>query len=295
MPAAFLPSPARVLWRLGPVGVNGYALCVVLGIVVALVVAEHRYRATGGRAGLVTDLACVAVPAGLVGARLYRVAADFRDYFGSGHDWVNVLRVWEGGLGLPGAVLAGALAAWLWCRWSGTAIGPVLAAAVPGLAVATAIGRCGDWFAQRMYGPPSTWPWAVEISPWDRVVGYQSYATFQPLFLYEALWNLAVAGLLVLLIRRPGLSGDRALALLAGLYAAGRIWTQALLIGPAPRIAGVRADQAAMLAVFAAACGYLYLTRGRKRAGLPAHGQPPEPRDTSVIARAASPPGAQAG
>jgi prolipoprotein diacylglyceryl transferase len=264
MPAAYLPSPSRVLWRVGPVGVNGYALCVVLGIVAALWVAERRYRAAGGRPGLPWDLASVAVPAGLIGARLYRVGTDYHRYFGSGRDWVNVLRIWEGGLGLPGALLASAIACWVWCRCARVRTGPVLAAAVPGLALAAAIGRCGDWFAQQMYGAPSSWPWAVEISPWDRALGYQSFAAFQPLFLYEALWDLAVAALVAAIIRRFQLTGDRALALFAALYAAGRFWAQALLVGPAPHVAGVREDQAAVLAIFAAAAGYLYLTRARR-------------------------------
>jgi prolipoprotein diacylglyceryltransferase len=264
VPVAFLPSPSRVLWLLGPVGVNGYAVCVVLGIVAALWVAERRYRAVGGRPGLVLDLASVVVPAGLVGARLYRVFTDYHRYFGAGRDWVNVLRIWEGGLGLPGAVLVGAVAAWAWCRWARVRPGPVLAAAVPGLALAAAIGRCGDWFAQRMYGRPSSLPWAVEISPWDRVFGYQGFATFQPLFLYEALWDLAAAGLLAAALRRYQLTGGRAFALFATLYAAGRLVTQALLIGPAPHIAGIREDQAAMAAVFAAALACLYASRARR-------------------------------
>lgn len=264
MPAAFLPSPVNRLWRLGPLVLHGYPLCVVLGVVAAIWVTERRYRAAGGRAWLIVDLATVVVPAGLLGARLYRVIIDSGLYFGPGRDWVDILRIADGGLGLPGAVLAGLAAAWLWCRRKGAGIGSVLCAATPGLALAQAIGVWGNWFAQTLYGPPSTWPWAVEIAPRHRVPGYQSFGTFQPLFLYESVWDLLVALALVYLIRRLALTGDRALALCAGLYAAGRLGTQLLRLGAAPRATPITFAVLAVLAVLAGSAGYLYATRARR-------------------------------
>ena len=150
---------------------HGYALCVVLGVLAVLWVAERRYRAVGGRPWAIVDLATVAVPAGLIGARIYRIAVDNTRYFGHGRDWVGIFRVWDGGLGLPGAAIAGVGAAWLWCRYHDLEVGPVLAAAAPGVAIGAGISFIGNWFAQSLYGPPSTVPWAVPISPASRVPG----------------------------------------------------------------------------------------------------------------------------
>jgi prolipoprotein diacylglyceryl transferase len=278
MVAAYLPSPARVLWRLGPLAVHGYALCVVLGIAVAIWVAEHRYRAAGGRAGLIVDLATVVVPAGLIGARLYRVIVDFQLYFGHGRDWVDILRIWDGGLGLPGAAVAGLLAGWHWCRRNGIGLGPVLAAAVPGLALSQAVGVWGSWFAQNLYGSPSTWPWAVAISPAHRAPGYQSFGTFQPLFLYESLWDLLAVLLLIYLIRRLALTGDRALALCSGLYAAGRLGTASARLGGPAQLAELRIDQLAVVGVLIGAAAYLIATRARHGPEVLTTGSPRPPR-----------------
>jgi prolipoprotein diacylglyceryltransferase len=264
MPAAFLPSPPNGLLRIGPLVLHGYALCMVLGVAVAIWVTERRYRAIGGRPWLIVDLATVAVPAGLLGARLYRVVTDFRLYFGSGRDWVDILRIWDGGLGLPGAVLAGLIAAWFWCGRQGAGFGPVLTAAVPGLALSQAIGVWGNWFAQGLYGLPSTWPWAVEISPGHRVPGYQSFGTFQPLFGYESVWDLLVWLLLGYAIARFALTGDRAIALCAGLYAVGRLVTLALRLGPGPHAAPDALVLLAVLGVIGAAIAYLIVTRAKR-------------------------------
>jgi prolipoprotein diacylglyceryl transferase len=264
MPVAYLPGPASGQWQVGPVVVHGYALCVALGIAVALWVAERRYRASGGRRWQILDIATLAVPAGLVGARLYRVIVDYGRYFGHGRDWVDILRVWDGGFGLPGAAAGGLVAAWLVCRSRELRLGPVLSAAAPGLAFGQAIGVLGNWFSQGLYGPPSAEPWAVPISPWNRVPGYQNFATFQPLFLYEAIWDACVGVALIYLIRRLSLTGDRALVLCAGLYAVGRLgsaWFS--LSGPLQR-SGVLVQEIAALGAVAVVAGYLYLTRSRR-------------------------------
>jgi prolipoprotein diacylglyceryl transferase len=264
MPAAFLPSPVNGIWRLGPVVLDGYALCVVLGVAAAIWATERRYRAAGGRPWLILDLATVVVPVGLLGARLDRVIIDHRLYFGPGRDWVDILRIADGGLGLPGAVIAGLAATLLWCRYRKTGIGPVLGAAAPGLALAQAVGVWGNWFAQNLYGSPSTWPWAVEIAPSHRVPGYQSFGTFQPLFLYESTWDVLVCLLLIYAIRRLALTGDRALALCAGLYAVGRLGTQVLRLGAARRSPPITIAELAVVAVIAGAAAYLLATRARQ-------------------------------
>lgn len=264
MPAAFLPSPAHSVWNLGPIPIRGYALCVVLGVIAGLWVTDRRYRRIGGRAGLILDIATLAVPAGLIGARAYSVITDFSLYFGHGRDWADILRIWDGGLGLPGAIAAGALGAWISCRRAGVDFRPVVAAAAPALAFAQAIAIWGNWFNQSLYGPPTALPWAVEIAPEHRVTGYESFATFQPAFLYESIWNLIVGFLVIYAIRRLLLTGDRAFALYAGLYAIGRFCTEALLVGSSPRLLGLRVNQVVMIIVIAGAVVYLYATRAKR-------------------------------
>lgn len=264
MPRASLPSPVDGLWQLGPVRLHGYALCIVLGVVALLWLAERRYRAVGGRPWLIVDMATVTVPAALLGARLYLVITDYQAYFGRGHDWVNIVRISGGGLGLPGAVVCGAAAAWIWCRREGVAFGPVLGAAAPGLAVGQAIGLLGDWFSQGLYGRPSTWPWAIAISPLHRVPGFQNYSTFQPLFGYEAIWDVVVALVVIRLTRALILTGDRALALCVALYAAGHFATATLQLIGAHERSGVRLEQTAMVVLILGAVGYLFATRARR-------------------------------
>lgn len=261
MPAAFLPSPAKGSWHLGPLVVHGSALCVVLGIGVAIWVTERRYRAAGGRAWMMLDVATVAVPAALLGAVLYRLATGFGQYVGHGRDWVDIFRIPGSGTGLPGAVITGLAVAWLWSRRRGAALGPILAAAAPALALGAAIAVCGHWFAQTLYGLPSTWPWAVEISPGHRLGGYQSFGTFQPLFLYDCVWDVLLWLMLSYAIRRLAMTGDRALALCAGVYAIGWLGTEELRPGPAPHSVPL---VIALLALIAAAAGYLFVTRARR-------------------------------
>jgi len=282
MPVAYLPGPASGQWRLGPVTVHGYALCLALGVALALWVAELRYRAFGGRRWQIVDIATVAVPAGLVGARLYRIIGDYSRYFGHGRDWVDILRIWDGGFGLPGAALGGLVAAWLVCRRRKLRLGPVLSAAAPGLAFGQAIGVLGNWFSQGLYGPPSTEPWAVPISPWNRVPGYQNFATFQPLFLYEAVWDAFVGMALIYLIRRRRLTGDRALALCAGLYAVGRLGSALFLLAGPLQQSGVAVQEIVALGAVAVAGGYLYATRARKGPEPLTSVAPPKRRLTSA-------------
>ncbi len=263
MPIAALPGPVSGIWHLGPVTLHGYALCVVLGVLALLWLTERRYRAVGGRPWLMIDIATVAVPVGLVGARIYRIIIDYHGYFGHGHDWVGILRIWDGGLGLPGAAAAGIAAACVWCGRQKVATGPVLAAAAPGIAIGAGISLLGNWFAQSLYGPPSTVPWAVPISPASRVPGFQDFDAFQPLFLYEAIWDLAVGVALIYLIRRPSVTGDRALAICVGGYAVGMLGVQSFVLTGPQQESGLLIKQLAAIAVLAVAAAYLYVTRAR--------------------------------
>lgn len=264
MPAAFIPSPSRGLWHIGPVPIRGYALCVVLAVIVWLWVTGRRYRRIGGREGLILDIATLAVPFGLIGARADGVLTSYQLYFGHHRDWVNVLYLWDGGFGLPGAAAAGALGAWIACRRSGAALSPVAGAAAPGLAFAAAIAAWGDWFSQQMYGRPAAVPWALEIAPEHRVAGYENFATFQPTFLYESIWDVLAGVLVILAARRFLLTGDRTFAVYAGLQAIGTWCAGTLRIGHAQRLFSVPAGQVLMTLVLAAAVAYLYLSRARK-------------------------------
>jgi prolipoprotein diacylglyceryl transferase len=263
MPLASLPGPVSSVWRFGSVAVHGYAVFVVLGVLAALWLSERRYRAAGGPAWLMVDIATLAVPAALVGARVYRIAVDHQRYFGQGHDWVGILRIWDGGLGLPGAAIGGLIAAYLWCRRHDVALGPVLAAAAPAVAIGAAISLLGNWFDQSLYGPPSTVPWAVQISPGNRLAGYQDFGTFQPLFLYTAIWDVIVGVALIYLVRRLNLTGDRALAGCVGGYTIGMLGAESFVLAGPQQHSDLLIKQLAAVAVVAAAAWYLYATRSR--------------------------------
>jgi len=265
MPVAYLPSPSSAVWHLGALPVRVYALCMVAGVAIALWLTDRRYLKAGGKPGTILDLATIAVPAGLIGARVFSVATDLPLYFGPHRDWTDVLRVWEGGMGIAGAVAAGALAAWAYCRWSGIDIGPIALAAAPALAVAQAISVWGNWFSQTLYGQPSGLPWAVAIGPQHRVAGYQAVATFQPLFLYESALDLLIALVVSYLIRRYLLTGGRAFAIYAALWAAAAAAIEIVRIDYSARLAGLRSNVIAMLLILVLAVGYLVGAEHRRR------------------------------
>ncbi|MFY9891652.1 MAG: prolipoprotein diacylglyceryl transferase family protein [Streptosporangiaceae bacterium] len=265
MPAAYLPSPASAIWHLGTLPVRTYAVCMVIGVVVGLWLTNRRYCEAGGRPGVILDMATVAVPVGLVGARLYSVLTNANRYFGAGRDWTDLLRVWDGGMGVAGAVAAGALAAWAYCRRTGTDLGPVALAAAPALAVAQAISVWGNWFSQELYGHPSGLPWAVAIAPQHRVNGYQAVATFQPLFLYESVLDLLIAAVVSYAIWRFLLSGASAFALYAALWATAGAVIEALRVDYSPRMFGLRSNMLGMVVVLAGAITYLAVSRRRHR------------------------------
>lgn len=289
MSVAILPSPSRALWHLGTVPVRAYAVCVVLGIVVALLVAIRRYRQAGGRDGVIVAVATLAVPAGLIGARGYGLLTGLSLYLGHGRGWTTVLQIWDGGMGIPGALAGGALGGWLACRRAGVAFGPVAGAAAPAIALGQAIGRWGDWFSQSLYGHPASWALATVISPVHRVRGYENFATFQPVFLYESAWDVLTALLVIYLSRRFLLTGDRTFALLVAVYCAGACGIQSLRIDHSPMLAGLRVNELVFALAALAAIGYLYLTRRNKgpdqleRANPPGRGHSATSREQPAV------------
>jgi prolipoprotein diacylglyceryl transferase len=204
------------------------------------VITERRWVARGGRPGEVLDIAVWAVPFGILGGRLYHVLTTPQPYFGEGGDPLRAFAIWEGGLGIWGAIALGGVGAWIACRRRGIPLPAFGDAIAPALLVAQAIGRLGNWFNQELFGRPTTLPWALEIDPVHRPAEYQAFATFHPAFLYELLWNLAAAAVVVWADRRFRLSHGRAFALYVALYCAGRLWIELLRIDDANRILGVR-------------------------------------------------------
>ena len=261
MSLAYLPSPETGVWYVGPVPLRAYALAIILGVVAAVVIGERRWSARGGTRGLVTDVATVAVPAGIVGARMYHVITSPDRYL---DDPVAALYVWQGGLGIPGGIAGGFLAAYLMLRRRGISRGAFADAVAPGVAVAQAIGRLGNYFNQELFGRPTTLPWGLRIDA-DNPDAVPGAVAYHPTFLYESLWNLGVAALVVWADRRFRLGHGRAFALYLAAYAAGRAWIEALRIDDAQVFFGLRLNDYVMAVVFIGAVTYLYVTRGRPR------------------------------
>ncbi|MFJ7333834.1 prolipoprotein diacylglyceryl transferase [Streptomyces sp. NPDC101116] len=263
MELAFIPSPSRGVLYLGPIPLRGYAFCIIIGVFVAVWLGNKRWIARGGRAGTVADIAVWAVPFGLVGGRLYHVITDYELYFSEGRDWVDAFKIWEGGLGIWGAIALGALGAWIGCRRRGIPMPAYADAVAPGIAFAQAIGRWGNWFNQELYGKPTDLPWALEItsSSDGRVPG-----TYHPTFLYESLWCVGVALLVIWADRRFRLGHGRAFALYVAAYCTGRAWIEYMRVDDAHHILGLRLNVWTAILVFLLAVTYLVVS-SKKRPG----------------------------
>ncbi|MEU0042772.1 prolipoprotein diacylglyceryl transferase [Streptomyces werraensis] len=263
MQLAYLPSPSTGVIHLGPIPLMAYAFCIIIGVFVAVWLGSRRWQARGGGKHLVADVAIWAVPFGIVGGRLYHVITSYQLYFGEGKNWVDAFKIWEGGLGIWGAVALGVLGAWIGCRRHGVPFPAFADAVAPGLALAQAIGRWGNWFNQELYGRATTLPWAVKIDPENRPASSPDVATYHPAFLYESLWNIGVALLVIWADRRFKLGHGRAFALYAAAYTAGRFWIEYLRIDEAHRILGLRLNDWTSLLVFASAVAYLVISARR--------------------------------
>ena len=262
---ASIPSPSQGVWELGPFPLRAYALCIIAGIVAAVWLTDRRWIARGGAPGDVLDIATWAVPFGIVGGRIYHVITSPQAYFGEGGDPLRAFAIWEGGLGIWGAIFLGGVGAWIACRRRGIPLPAFADAVAPGLLVAQAIGRFGNWFNQELFGRPTDLPWALEIDLRYRQEGYEAFSTFHPTFLYELLWNLAAAAVVIWADRRFRLSHGRAFALYVALYCAGRLWIELLRIDDANRFLGVRINVFTAVVVGLLAVAYLVWQRGRPR------------------------------
>ena len=228
---AGIPSPSSAVWYLGPIPVRAYALCILTGVFVA-------------------------VPAGIVGARLYHVVSSPDDYFGPNGDLSRIPQTWQGGLGIWGGIAGGVLAGMLLLRHRGLRVAPLADAVAPTLLVAQAIGRLGNWFNQELYGSPTTLPWGLRIDDAHLPAGstYPPGTLFHPTFLYEALWNLAGAVLLVWIgrrmVARRGGTGGRLMWIYLMVYTAGRVWIEMLRIDEAETVLGLRLNVWTSIIIF---------------------------------------------
>ena len=233
--AGSIPSPASNQLEIGPLTFNYYGMCIAIGVLLAVWIGQRRWWARGGTYDDVSAIAVRAVPAGLVGARAYHVITDWRPI----EDWH---KVWEGGLGIPGGLIAGvAVGVWT-ARRRGMNLGEATDAIIPAIPVAQAIGRVGNWFNQEIFGGPSDLPWAVEIDPQHRPAQYFDRETFHPAFLYEGLWNLSLAAFLVWIDRRGVLKRGMILPLYVLGYGIGRFLVETIRTDPATLILGVRVN-----------------------------------------------------
>jgi prolipoprotein diacylglyceryl transferase len=281
----FIPSPASGVWEVFGFPLRAYALCIIAGIVVGMIIAGRRWRARGGSQDTLELVIAVAIPCGIVGARIYHVITDYQLYFGPGRNPLDALKIWNGGLGIWGAVAAGVAGAYLVARRKQVRFPALLDAVAPGLVVAQAIGRLGNWFNQELFGRPTTLPWGLEIDERHRPNGYQDFATFHPTFLYELVWNLGVAGVLIWADRKWKLGHGKVFALYVVLYTAGRFWIEALRIDTVNEIGGFRLNNYTSLIVFVIALVWLlWLIRNRPGRELVVEGPDPSEADPAATA-----------
>ncbi len=289
---AYIPSPSQGVWNVGPFPLRAYALCIIVGIIVAIFWGNRRWVARGGRDGEVLDVAIWAVPFGLIGGRIYHVLTDWNTYFGDGpKSPIDALKIWDGGLGIWGAVAFGALGAWIGARRAGIKLPPFGDAIAPGILLAQAIGRLGNYFNQELYGDRTDLPWGLEIYERSDSSGFTSpglidgkstgvvYAVVQPTFLYELLWNVLVVLALVFIDRRFRIGHGRLFALYVAGYCLGRFVIETLRTDTATLLWGIRINLFTAAIVFACAAIYVVIApKGRETPAEIYHpGSGPEP------------------
>ena len=262
MTLAYIPSPTISQFSIGPVTIHIYALCILMGIVLAVWITTTRWKKLGGNFDQVLDITLVSVPAGIIGARLYHIITTPERFFGPDGDWAEMFRIWNGGLGIWGGVLFGALAAWAWCRHKHYPMALLADAIAPGLLVAQAVGRLGNWFNQELYGAPTTLPWGLKLNMEGTAIGHSeqcydgatcpSGTLFHPTFLYEMIWNLIGAAIIVYIGSKAmkKLKAGSLFAVYIMWYTLGRTWIESLRIDYAHEFLGVRINVWVSMAVF---------------------------------------------
>jgi prolipoprotein diacylglyceryl transferase len=266
-PLASFPSPTRSVWHLGPLPIRAYAICIIIGIFVAIWLTLRRWKERGGTEEQLWDIAGWAILFGILGGRVYHVATDPELYFGSGKHPLDAFKIWDGGLGIWGAISLGAIGAWIGCRRKGVSLTVFADAAVPGVALAQGIGRWGNYFNNELYGGRTSLPWGLQVHCMDVSSGKPDpFGTadngmactghallpglYQPTFLYECLWDIALALVLIYLDRRFRLGRGNVFALYAMGYTLGRGWIEALRHDHAHHLLGLRLNDWTSIVVF---------------------------------------------
>jgi prolipoprotein diacylglyceryl transferase len=242
-----IPTPTISAFEIGPLTIHFYALCIIAGVALAIWLGNRRFLASFPQGvGVVADVAVFAIPAGVVGGRLYHVVTSPDNYFGAEGRLIDAVKIWEGGLGIWGAIALGTCVAYFsYKRFVSTRGLPSFAyfvdALAPGIAIAQAIGRWGNWFNAELFGRPLDAPWALAIPAESRPVGYENFETFHPTFLYESIWCLIIAAVLITLRKR--LAPGSIFLLYITLYCFGRFFIEGLRIDSAQSLAGLRLNQ----------------------------------------------------
>jgi prolipoprotein diacylglyceryl transferase len=250
-----IPTPTISAVEIGPFTIHFYALCIIAGVALAIWLGNRRFtRAHTGVEGVVADVAIYAIPAGVIGGRIYHVITSPEQYFGSNGNLFDIVKIWNGGLGIWGAISLGAVAAFFAYRKLGSSrelppFSLLADALAPGLLLAQAIGRWGNWFNGELFGRPLDAPWALSIPRYLRPVGYENFQTFHPTFLYESLWCVFLALLLIYLT--PRFTGGALFALYISGYSAARFFIEGLRIDQAHTWGGLRLNQYVSLLVCA--------------------------------------------
>ena len=272
---ASIPSPTISYVDLGPLRIHFYALCIVAGIIVALFLTNARLTRRGAEKWVVIDICLLAVPLAIVVARIYHVVTHLGFYFGPGSNPWNITQpgsvwaIWEGGIAIYGALIGGAIGAILGCKWTGIRFWTFADAVAPGLIIAQAMGRFGNWFNQELFGQPTDLPWGLEIAAGNPAipVGLPSGTLFQPTFLYEVIWNLLGAAVILWAGKRFGLQWGKQFAVYLVWYSAGRIVWESIRIDPSDIILGLRTNVWA--AIFGVVLGIvIFIVQSRRHLGL---------------------------
>lgn len=254
MISASIPSPSASSFEIGSLELRAYGLMVALGVLVAAWLFSQRFVKRGHSPELASSAIVWAVVAGLIGSRIYHVITDWRTYQGN---WGESWQIWQGGLGIPGAVIAAAAVLWVWARQRNIAFTDVADSVAPALPLGQAVGRWGNWFNQELYGRPTDLPWALEIDPEHRRAQYLNDATFHPTFLYECVWNLGLVVFLLWAAKRFSFKPGRLFGLYVLGYSLGRLWIETIRVDFASELLGVRVNIWVMLVFFCASVVYL--------------------------------------
>jgi prolipoprotein diacylglyceryl transferase len=259
---ASFPAPPGSRIEIGPLNLRAYGLMIGLGVVAGVYVLGRMFEAKQvGTSDDASTISMWAVAAGIVGARLYHVATDWERF---DDDLGDIPKIWEGGLGIPGALVTGIAVGLYVAKRRGLDVAMVATCAAPAIPLGQAIARWGNWFNQELFGKPTDLPWALEVDADKVPLEYAVGTTFHPTFLYESLWNVGLFGVLLLVDRRLRLGPGRLLAVYVSGYGLGRFWVESLRIDPADELGGLRWNQWVALAAIAGGAIYLLLTRGRR-------------------------------